>query len=146
LFGASRGLSPDSASPQYTTLSRFIFNKKHFSKAKGVPKPEAFLPPPNLKMSASGIDGLADGQIWQIGDEAGKSRNKPAFARADFKADAVRDVAVHSVQLTIEPDPQPHDPMHVNVCGWPPDKDLRISIAQDLCAKSMLQIRPEPSG
>jgi hypothetical protein len=110
-----------------------------------VPKPGAFLPPDDLRMSASGIDGLADGQIWQIGDEAGKSRSKPACARADFKVDAVRDVAVDGVRLTIEPDPQPHDPMHVNVCGWPPDKDLRMSIAQDLCVKSVLRIRSELS-
>jgi hypothetical protein len=93
-------------------------------------------------MSASGIDGLVDNQIWQIGDGAGKSRMLPALSRADFKSSAVYDVEVDDVRLTIEADPQPHDPMHVNVCGWPIEKDVRLSIAQDLCAKSMLRIRP----
>jgi hypothetical protein len=95
-------------------------------------------------MSASGIDGLAEDKIWQVGDEAGRNRSKPACARADFEASAVYDVQVNGVRLmTIEPDPQPSDPNHVNICGWPQDKDLRISIAQDFCAMSMLQIRPE---
>jgi hypothetical protein len=91
-------------------------------------------------MSASGIDGLAEKAIWQIGD---KIRSTPARARADFKAEIVNDIQVKGAHLTIELDPQPHDPKHVNVCGWPPDKDLRLSIAQDLCAKSMLRIRLE---
>jgi hypothetical protein len=109
-----------------------------------MPKPEAFLPPADLKMSASGIDGLADIQIWHIGDEAGRSRGKPSCARADFNASVIRDIAVEGIRLRIEPDPAPHDPMHVNVCGWPVDKDVRLSIAQDFCAKSLLRIRPEP--
>jgi hypothetical protein len=105
-----------------------------------VPKPGAFLPPEDLKMSASGIDGLAEEEIWQVGD---KIRSTPARARADFKAGMVNDAQVKGAQLTIELDPQPNDPKHVNVCGWPADKDLRLSIAQELCAKSVLQIRPE---
>ena len=106
-----------------------------------MPKPGAFLPPVNLKMSASSIDGLADIQIWQIGDEAGRSRGKPACARADFNASAIREIAVQGIRLRIESDPTPHNPMHVNVCGWPADKDVRLSIAQDFCAKSLLRIR-----
>jgi hypothetical protein len=110
-----------------------------------VPKPEAFLPPPvNLKMSASGIDGLADVQIWQVGDEAGRNRTRPALARADFKATAVSDIRADGVRLTIELAPTSGDPMHVNICGWPAEKDVQKSIAQDFCARSTLRIRPEP--
>src|SRR5437016_655371 len=114
------------------TLSRFIFDKRHFSISKKLPKPTAFLPPEDLQMSASWIDGLQDHEIWSMGDEA---RPKPSRARADFKVAAANDL-----ELTVEPDPKPH-PRHVNVCGWPPEKDKRMSIAQDLCAASMLQIR-----
>jgi hypothetical protein len=94
-------------------------------------------------MSASGIDGVPEEQIWQIGDEAGRSRSKSALARADFKPEAVSGIQADGAKLTIEPDPQPHDLKHVNLCGWPADKDLRLSIAQELSVKSMLRLRPE---
>jgi hypothetical protein len=86
-------------------------------------------------MSASWINGLLEEAIWQIGDEAGRARSKPALARADFEISVVQ-----GIHLTVEPDPAPH-PRHVNVCGWPFEKDKRLALAQELCAKSMLRIR-----
>ena len=108
-----------------------------------MPKPGAFLPPEtDLQMSASWIDGLQDLEIWRIGDDAGRERMPPVLARA--RADVEVSVIVE-VRLTIAPDPIPQNPRHVNVCGWPLEKDKRMSIAQELCAKSMLRIRSEPN-
>jgi hypothetical protein len=82
------------------------------------------------------IDGLDDQEVWQIGDNvAGQPRKKTAVARADFLATIVTEF-----NLTIHPDPKPH-PRHVEICGWPNEKDKRLSIAQDLCVKAALQIR-----
>ena len=137
LFGALRGRSPDLVIPQHTTLSRFIFSTRHFSKTS--PKPPAFLPrETDLRISASWIDKLLESEIWQIGDGAGRARQKLACARADFQKSIVDEV-----RLTIEQDPVPDNSRHVNISGWPSEKDRRMSIAQDLCAKSMLRIRQE---
>jgi hypothetical protein len=101
------------------------------------PKPPAFMPPEeDLKLSSSWIDGLKDHEVWSLGDAA---RAKPARARADFKVGSAYDV-----DLTVEPDPEPTNPRHVNVCGWPSEKHERMSIAQELCAVSVLFLHPDP--
>jgi hypothetical protein len=78
-------------------------------------------------------------EIWKIGDLLGVPRNKQPQARADF------DVAtVSEAKLTIESDPAPH-PRHVNLCGWPIEKDAQKSVALLFCARSLLVLR-ESSG
>jgi hypothetical protein len=139
LFGALRKLLPKStkvatAHGEYNRLSRFIFDKKHFSVLERLPKPAAFIDP-TLRMSAMGIDDLRDPDIWSLGDMVGAPRRKPALARADFgKSD------VQTLQLTVEPDPSFH-PRHVEICGWPSEKDERIALALELCVKSLLFLR-----
>jgi hypothetical protein len=120
---------------QSSTLSRFIFSRKQYNVDR--PKPNAFLPPStNLAISAIWIDNLSDTEIWRIGDDVvGRARNKPALARADIEAKILADVS-----LTILPDPEPH-PRHVNILGWPTEKDERLAVALELCAKSILRIR-----
>jgi hypothetical protein len=102
-------------------------------------KPGAFLPAEtDPRISATWIDQLLEPAIWQLGDDAGRGRQKPARARADFS-----EGLVHEMRLAVEPDPVPDNLRHVNISGWPPEKDRRMLIAQDLCAKSELRIRPE---
>ena len=48
---------------------------------------------------------------------------RPAIARADFGKNEV-----FHIGLAIEPDPEPH-PRHVELYGWPSEKDERIVIA-----------------
>jgi hypothetical protein len=121
-------------SAQYEYLSRFIFYRSHFSHGK--PKPSAFTPTQNLKTSAFWIDELPDKVIWQIGDDvAGAGRKLPALARGDFKSSDVAEVG-----LGIEPDTTPH-PRHVDICGWPSEKDEQKEIALELCARALLHIR-----
>jgi len=125
---------------QLSTLSRFIFSKKQFSADR--PKPQAFLPPStNLAISAVWIDNLSDTEIWRIGDDvAGRARNKPTLARADIEAEIFTDLS-----LKILPDPEPH-PRHVNILGWPSEKDERLALALELCAKSILRVRQNIAG
>jgi hypothetical protein len=140
LFGGSpkRPAEPAGAAldflGRYHSLSRFILEKHHFS--RGRVKPSAFLPSSkDLSMSALWIDELTEPEIWQMGDDvAGKPRNRQCLARADFDSSAVSEV-----KLVTEPDPEP--PRHVVLRGWPTEKDARIAVALDLCARSMLRVR-----
>jgi len=87
-------------------------------------------------MSAIWIDDLPDSDIWQIGDDvAGKPRGRAAVARADFQSRAVIEL-----ELTIHPDPDPH-PRHVDIRGWPIEKDERKAVALEFCAHSLLRVR-----
>lgn len=119
---------------QHSLLARFIFQKGHFSRTRA--KANAFLPkPPALEISAICRDGLLEREIWPIGDLLGQTGNRRPLARADFDAEAVSEAG-----LTIEPDPQPH-PRHVNLCGWPTEKDEQKEVALHLCARATLQMR-----
>lgn len=100
-------------------------------------KPTAFTDPTS-RTSAFWIDELRETEIWTIGDQvAGAPRRRAAKARADFKSADVLESG-----LSIEPDPAPH-PRHVELCGWPTDKDEILAIAQELCVRSSLRIREE---
>jgi hypothetical protein len=101
-----------------------------------MPKPGAFLPKPStLKISALWRDDLSEEEIWEIGDLLGTARSKQPLARADFDV-----AAVSEAKLAVEADPEPH-PRHVNLCGWPNEKDEQKSIALLLCARSILLLR-----
>lgn len=85
------------------------------------------------------IDELSDPAIWKIGDEiAGAARNRAAVARADFGKNGAL-----AVGLTIEPE---SNSRHAELCGWPAEKDARIAVAQELCAKSQLRLRSDQTG
>lgn len=100
-------------------------------------KPGAFLPQHStLKISALWRDELSEEGIWKIGDMIGTMRAKQPVARADFNVSAVSEA-----NLVFEPDPQPQNPRHVNLCDWPVEKDAQKSIALLLCARSVLMLR-----
>jgi len=126
----------NSVAGQYATLSRFVGNRR-FSIQKLVVKPGAFLPPPDLKTSAFIIDGLAEHQIWWIADNvvAKESERGTMPARGDILATAVLEA-----RLTIEPDTEVH-PRHVNICGWPEEKEQQKAIDLELCAAAILHLR-----
>ena len=125
-----------SVAGQNATLSRFIGNRR-FSIQKHMVKPGAFLPPPDLKTSAFISDGLAEDQIWWIADNvvARESEKGSIPARADILS-----VAVLETKLTVEPDTEVH-PRHVNICGWPEEKEQRKAIDLELCAAAILRLR-----
>ena len=142
-FGALRGRlankQPDdrSAVGQFSYLTRFIFSRRHFSRVSPMAKPGAFLPESStLETSALWKDGLLEHEIWQIGLPVGEGRGKPPLARADFEAGAVSEA-----KLRLESDPTPHNPRHVNICGWPTVKDEQKSLALLLCKRSTLVLR-----
>ena len=121
---------------EYSELSHFIFDTRHFSSARSRVKPPAFVPYPRNRVSAFWIDELLEPEVWRIGDEvAGAPRQKQPIARADFSASVLAEI-----NLTIQPDPIPH-PRHVDICGWPTEKDAQKAVALEMCARSTLRIR-----
>jgi hypothetical protein len=81
------------------------------------------------------IDQLGPSEIWAIGDFAGKNRGKLAVAHADMQRKLVADLPV-----TLEVTPNDH-PRHINVAGWPTDKDQQKALALEFCAISTLTVR-----
>src|SRR5215467_12037396 len=117
---------------ELSTLCRFIFQSNHFSGKQA--KPGAFLPAPNrLRISMFFVDSLQSDEIWRLGDLAGANRQKPAKARAELDKGAV--LCIEVCKLRIEADPQPHA-RHVNIAGWPAEKETQKAVALELCAAS----------
>ena len=88
------------------------------------------------------VDSLAPSEIWILGDTVGEGRGKPCKARAEMHKDAIGEVG--QCKLRIVPDPKPH-PLHVNIGGWPAEKDAQKAIAIELCVASTLYTRPAPT-
>ncbi len=82
------------------------------------------------------IDRLADAEIWTIGDLAGENRGKLALARADIPHKALLELKMVFTRT--------HDehPRHLNVGGWPVEKDEQKALAVEFCVKSTLHVRP----
>jgi hypothetical protein len=83
-----------------------------------------------------GKDGKSEDDVWTIGILIGQDRGKRPKARADFG-----DGVVAEAKLTIEHAPVNGIPDHVNIAGWPKEKDVQKSIAQLLCVRATLVIR-----
>jgi hypothetical protein len=130
-----RRQSSDATSYELLALTRFIFQRNHYS-STGV-KPAAFLPPPNrFVISMLFIDGMRHAEMWGIGDRIGQERAKRAIARAGLMKSAVL-----TIGLSVELSPGVHA-NHADVGGWPPEKDAQKLIALELCARSSLHLRP----
>jgi hypothetical protein len=84
------------------------------------------------------VDSLQTYEIWSLGDLAGANRQKPAKARAELAKDLI--LSIELCTLRIEADTTPH-PRHVNICGWPAEKEAQKAVALDLCAASTLYVR-----
>jgi hypothetical protein len=119
---------PEPISP-FEYLSRFIVDKNHF-RANRTIKHQAFMPNSNGKTSVCRISGISDIEIWEIGLEVARIRKMPLFGRAD-----IRVFNVLSKSLVVVPT-NPPPIRHADIVGWPPDKDQRISIAQELAAEA----------
>jgi hypothetical protein len=117
-------------------LARFITSKRWYSREKNVVKPQAFMPPPDLRLSVFRIDNLSESEIWKIGfKKVISNMNQPRnlHGRADIQA-----LKISQINLQINPDNTP--PIHANKVGWLELKEERKSIAQELAAKASLRL------
>ena len=123
------GSSPIEA---HEMLARFILFGGWFRKSNQTAKPDAFMPPPNLRLSVTRHLGLPEAEIWTIGEDV--TRTRPAatlYGRADIETAQVRDVS-----LAVQPSPAPGNPNHADIVDWPNDKPSQKSVAQELAARA----------
>lgn len=100
-------------------------------------KPAAFHPAVNKdhKTSVFRIQELTEQQIWSLGDKYVASRSgREVRARAELLVEQITNVG-----LRVEPSTPP--PRHGDIIGWPREKNKWMSLAQELAAVAVLQVR-----
>jgi len=94
-----------------TPLSRYLFSKNHFSKAKNCVKAAAFLPPADRKLSVQDISNLSSTEIWEIGTRVGVANGRRLKARGDFLAGVA---FMNGLRVEVDEPPLGHR----NITGW----------------------------
>lgn len=137
--GQNEGIPRDLAPCELVT--RFIFNERHCHKATGRPHLNAFMPPLSRKLSVVHSTGLAEEEIWQVGQftvGSGPGRTK-ICARADVPVACFN---THSLSAIRDDKPFKR---HTSVVGWPDEKDegqtkarwkqicLQLSLDERIC-------------
>lgn len=127
---------PRNPAPEETT-ARYLFERGHFSPENSRVRPRALEPArQDHKTSVYRIVGLPEREVWRLGERhVEPARGKPILARADLSV-----AAIHSIGLVLEP----HEPpvRHANIAGWPGEKDVWKSKAQELAALAQLKLKP----
>ena len=121
-------------------LSRFIFDKKHFSSDKMEAKPNAFVPQPKYprELSVYETSDLREEDTWTLAQYGRLDKNvkaKASFTYADFreKSDGLLR------QLEIVNNGVPH-PRHCNITNFPTEKSDRHQVALSLVEISTLEL------
>jgi hypothetical protein len=116
-------------------LSRFLFQKGEFSVDKRIVKRAAFMPARESRTtSVFQTTGLRDVEILTIArTHVEPERKKEVLGWANLQAQAV-----HKTGLQTRYDNNP--PRHVELVGWPIEKDRQHSIAQLLAAAASLNL------
>jgi len=124
---SSTNLPPDDR------ISRFLRHDKDVSADRKSVKPRAFKPTKNKQLSAAHTQSMTEKSIWQWAD-----KNLESEVEIDKRADLkVKDI--FSVGLKIDYDNIP--PRHLNIIGWPPDKNKELKTRQALANANVAKPR-----
>jgi hypothetical protein len=131
---------PPQAVGSSEVLARFILHDSYI-RENGTIRPNAFIPYPYPDLSITRHIGLSDRLIWEIGDRIAQQCSKNLHGRGDVPAHVFLER-----KLTVVPDdpPDPTNPNHANVRGWPGDKAGQKMLAQEISAKATYA--PKPGG
>lgn len=114
-------------------ISRFLLDKGHIRTSDKTVKYNAFMPPKTGKLSVYRTEGVAEAEIWNIGQEkVAAIRKSPLIGRADLLAQDIFDKG-----LDVVPETSPH-PLHADIVGWEADTALVRLIALKLAATAKL--------
>ncbi len=91
------------------------------------------------KTSVFMITGLGETDVWALADQHVAPKRGPVLARGDLMVSAIVGVGL-KVELADPP------PRHANIVGWPLEKHLWKSRAQELAAVATLCMRPGASN
>ena len=122
--------------PPPETVARYLLQSNEFSLEKRCVKPTAFMPHRvRLDLSVFRIQGLESEEIWSIGKKyVATPRGKKLYGTGNI---AVANIQKH--QLRVVPNEPP--PRHVDILGWPKEKDAQKLIALELSAEATLVLR-----
>ena len=118
-------------------LGRYLPEKTYFSSTGNSVKPKAFMPPPDLRLSVFRIDGLNLEEIWKLGQV--KVINIMTVSKVLYGVANIRALKIKKNRLEIDPDNIPL--RHVNIIGWPKEKERQMQIAQELAAEADLVLK-----
>ena len=121
--------------------SRFLRQSGHYTASTHRVAPHAFHPAPSdHKTSLFRVQGLAERQIWELGDAYVILLPGNALrARAELSV-----AQITSVGLRVESAEPP--PRHANIVDWPVEKHEWMSRAQELAAVATLRLRETPTA
>jgi hypothetical protein len=118
-------------------LARFVLFSRYIRPSDQTVRPEAFIPHPWPELSVTRHLGLAEAELWELGQAVANLRAVTLYGRADVRASTVR-----RQSLRIEPTPEPRN--HANITGWPANKPAQKIIALEIAAAS--KYVPNPPG
>jgi hypothetical protein len=116
-------------------VARFILFSAWYRKDQTL-KPDCFIPYPYPDLSVTRHWGLSEAALWQIGQATASARPAMLYGRADLKA-----VEIRRQKLQVDAAPLPDNLHHANITGWPPDKPMQKTIAQELAAAAKFVAR-----
>jgi len=125
-------LSPFSKLSDDELVARFVLFKRWVRSSDQTVKQDAFIPPPDKELSVTRHKNISVEKLWKHGRSVAKKRNATLYGRADVRISDVR-------HQNIEAAPRPilwKNWNHVHLVGWPPDKPLQKTIAQQLAANA----------
>ncbi len=121
-------------------LSRFIFDKKHYSTESNKVKRHAFMPQPKYpnELSVYEVSDLSDRAVWELALNV--RVDKEVKARADFSTVHFQNKSnLLLSRLTLENDQHPHL-RHCNIKNFPTDKSDQQEMAMELASISTLKL------
>lgn len=110
-------------------LGRFVLKKEWIRKVDNTIKQDAFIPPKDLQLSVTRHVGLTTEQLAEAGKLVAAETSLDFLGRADIETRMVVKNALKAVAW-----PLPKNQNHAHIIGWPADKEVRKTIAQDLAA------------
>lgn len=110
-------------------LARFVLREGWIRQQDKTLRPDAFMPPPDLRFSVTDHGQLCQDALWRIGLAVAVKRQLKLFGRGDISSEQLPQ---HG--LSLEAAPLDDNPNHCHIVGWPTDKSAVKSIAQQLAA------------
>ena len=114
----------------HSRISRFVMQKRHIRSSDLTIRHNAFMPPNGrTEISAFHTDGIVELDVWALGARAVPDRT--IRGRGDLQK-----TAISRVGLSVDYDNVP--PRHLNIAGYPTDKDQQVLKAQELARRARL--------
>jgi len=110
-------------------LARYAMQSSHFRSSDQTAKPELFMPHPYQELSLTRYLDTTIEEVLSLGEKTAKKLSKTLYGRADIET-----IKCKVVSLQVVKDPTPDNPNHVNIKGFPLEKQEQKVIALKLAA------------